>query len=293
MTFTTHSVTVPDGRLTVGEWAGGDRPVLAIHGLSSSHKLWLWTAAHLEGCRLVAPDLRGRGASQGLKPHHGIEVHRDDMVAILDHFGIEKTTVVGMSLGGFIAVRLAASHPERVERLLLVDGGVPFMNTAAMRAMTREQVAGVFRDRFGRIERSWPSLEEYRDFFVSATGPLLKKDDPLLEEYLRYDLVGSAPELEVRLDAAAMTDDALDLFLDDRAERAADSIQAPTHMLFAEWATGAGTPPAYRADYLEPWAKKIPSFQATLLPGTDHAATVMQPSSGAAIAGEINALATL
>src|SRR5215472_14747483 len=100
MTFRTQVVSVPDGRLTVGEWAGGDRPVLAMHGLSGTHRLWLWTAARLAGCRLVAPDLRGRGASQGLWPHHGIDVLRDDMVAILDELGIDKATVVGMSLGG-------------------------------------------------------------------------------------------------------------------------------------------------------------------------------------------------
>ena len=291
MTYATREVEVPDGRLTVGQWKTGDRPVLAIHGLSSTHKLWLWTAARLSGYDLLAPDLRGRGASQGVRPRYGIGVHADDMVAVLDQFGVEKAIVAGMSLGGFIAVRLAASHPERVERLLLIDGGLPMMTASAFNAMTREQVAGAFRDRFQRIEQTWPSFEAYRDFVVKATMPLLSTDDPLLAENLRYDLVGDAPDLRVRLDGNGMAEDAADLFLSDDAERAAQSLTMATHMLYAEWSSGRGTPAAYTAEYLQRWRSRIPGFKATMLPGTDHAASVMTASSGAAIAAEIDAMA--
>lgn len=291
MTYATREVDVPDGRLTVGEWKTGERPVLAIHGVSSTHKLWLWTAAHLRGYELIAPDLRGRGASQGSWPRYGIGVHAEDMLAVLDRFGVERAIVAGMSLGGFVAVRLAASHPERVERLLLVDGGLPVMTAAAFKAMTREQVAGAFRDRFQRIEQTWPTFEAYRDFVVKATMPLLSTDDPLLAENLRYDLEGDEPDLRVRLDGTGMADDAADVFLSDDAERAAQSLTVPTHMLYAEWSSGRGTPPAYTAEYLEPWRSRIPGFKATMLPGTDHAASVMTASSGTAIAAEIDALA--
>ena len=291
MSYSTREVDVPGGRLTVGEWKTGPHPVLAIHGLSSTHKLWLWTAAQLRGCDLFAPDLRGRGASQGEWPQYGIGVHAADMVAVLDHLGVEKAIVAGMSLGGFIAARLAAEHPERVEGLLLVDGGLPMMTPPAFRAMTRDKVAAAFRDRFQRIEHSWPTLEAYRDFTVKATMPLLSPEDPLLAENLRYDLVGDEPDLRVRLDGAGMAADAADLFLSDGAERAAKSLKVPTHMLYAEWSFGRGSPPGYTAAHLEPWAEDIPGFKAALLPGTDHAATVMTASSGKAIAREIEAFA--
>jgi len=61
-------------------------------------------------------------------------------------------------------------------------------------------------------------------------------------------------------------------------------------MLHAQWSTGRDTAPAYTGGYLEPWASRIPAFKATLLPGTDHAATVMTDSSGAAIAAELDLL---
>lgn len=292
MTFATHTVPVRGGSLTVGEWADGKRPLLAIHGLSSTHKLWLWTVEALKGYHVIAPDLRGRGASQGFH-EYGMRLNREDVVAVLDHFGIESVTVVGMSLGGFIAVDLAAAHPERVERLMLVDGGIPFMNAAAYKSLTRDKIVASFADRFGRIERPWPDLEAYRDFFVSATGPLLNRDDPTLDEYLRYDLVGSEPELRVRLDGAAMAADSADLYLDGRADEAALQIKAPTRLLYAEWSIGRDSPPGYTADYLQPWLPRIRAFKATLLPGTDHAGTVMSDSSGQAIARELDILAGL
>jgi pimeloyl-ACP methyl ester carboxylesterase len=276
--------------MTFAEWAGGHKPLLAIHGLSSTHKLWLWTVASLNGYHVIAPDLRGRGSSQGFR-EYGMERNRDDMIAVLDHFGFDRAAVLGMSLGGFIAADLAAAHPGRVQRLLLVDGGIPFMNAARFRKLTPGKIIASFADRFGRIERAWPSYEDYRDFFLSATGPLLLRDDPMLEEYLRYDLVGSEPKLRVRLDGKAMTADSTDLYLSGRAEKAAKGLKAPTHLLFAEWSIGAGSAPGYTASYLEPWAAKIPAFKATLLPGTDHVATVMTDASGAAIAKELDELA--
>ena len=290
MTFATHRVPVQGGALTVGEWADGTKPLIAIHGLSSTHKLWLWTLETLRGYHVIAPDLRGRGASQGFKDY-GMERNREDVLAVMDHFGIEKATLLGMSLGGFIAADLAAAHPARVARLMLVDGGIPFMNSAAFKSRSRKQIVASFADRFGRIERPWPTYEAYRDFFLSATGPLLQPEDRVLEEYLRYDLVGEEPELRVRLDGQAMAADSADLYLNGRAEEAAEAIRAPTRMVYAEWSIGRDSPPGYTADYLGPWLPKIPAFKATLLPGTDHAATVMTSASGVAIARELELLA--
>jgi pimeloyl-ACP methyl ester carboxylesterase len=286
-TSTTYQVPVAGGSLTVGEWRSGDTPVLAIHGLSGTHKLWLWTAAHLAGVRLIAPDLRGRGASQGLEPRYGIAAHRDDMVAVLDHLGIDRVTVVGMSLGGFIAAALVAAVPERVESLVIVDGGLPMIQAATFKHMTKDQLAGVFRDRLARVAHPWKSLAEYEEFFISATGPVLSPEDPVLGEYLSYDLVGEEPSLTVRLDTDYIIEDAADLFLSDQAQTNAGAIRVPTRMLYAEWSIGRGTTPAYNGDSIEPWSHRIPDFQARLLPGTDHAATAMTAEAGAAIAGLI------
>ena len=289
----TYQVAASGGAITVGEWGDGERPVLAIHGISSTHMLWLWTADHLRGMRLIAPDLRGRGASQGLVGGYGIARHADDVRAVLDHLGVESATVVGMSLGGFIATALAAAHPERVDRLLLVDGGLPMSGAAAFRGMTEAEVAAAFRDRFARIERTWTSLDEYRAFFIGATAPLLRPDDPVLAEYLGYDLVEGDGGLRVRLDGEAMAADAADLFLNDAAATSARALTVPTRLLYAEWSVGRDSAPAYSDEHLTPWLADIPTLTASLLPGTDHAATVMTDAGAAAVAAEIESLAAV
>jgi pimeloyl-ACP methyl ester carboxylesterase len=54
-----------------------------------------------------------------------LAAHGEDLVAVLDHAGVERATVVGHSMGGFVAAVAAHRHPERVERLVLVDGSLP------------------------------------------------------------------------------------------------------------------------------------------------------------------------
>ncbi|MDQ6731816.1 MAG: alpha/beta hydrolase [Actinomycetota bacterium] len=73
---------------------------------------------------LAAVDRRGRGDSGELPPPFGIDAHVRDMVAVLDALELERALVVGHSLGAYIAAALAATHPERVTGLVLVDGGL-------------------------------------------------------------------------------------------------------------------------------------------------------------------------
>ncbi len=99
--------------------------VLAIHGITSSSRTWLPVTRALRGRAAVAAvDLRGRGASRTLPPPFGIAAHVRDMLAVLDHLGLERPVVVGHSLGAYIAAALAEAHPDRVAGLVLVDGGL-------------------------------------------------------------------------------------------------------------------------------------------------------------------------
>jgi pimeloyl-ACP methyl ester carboxylesterase len=72
--------------------------------------------------RVVAIDLPSFGESgKGVRFH--LDRVPDQLIALMDAEGIERTSVVGHSMGGLIAARLAADHPERVDRLVLVDAG--------------------------------------------------------------------------------------------------------------------------------------------------------------------------
>jgi pimeloyl-ACP methyl ester carboxylesterase len=73
---------------------------------------------------LVAPDLRGSGASASITGPFGIDAPADDLVAVLDRIGASTATIVGLSMGGLVAVTCVARHPERIGRVVLVEGGL-------------------------------------------------------------------------------------------------------------------------------------------------------------------------
>jgi len=112
---------VPGGRLYYE--VGGDpdeAAVLFIHGMSLDTRMWedQWSA-FAERYRVVRLDLRGFGKSTSeATPFSDI----DDLVGLLDHLGIERVHVVGLSMGARVIVDFALAHPERVHALVSADG---------------------------------------------------------------------------------------------------------------------------------------------------------------------------
>jgi pimeloyl-ACP methyl ester carboxylesterase len=98
---------------------GEGTPLLLVHGLAyTAHLEWRQTGlidALSRDYRVITLDNRGHGRSG--KPHdaaaYGLPMV-DDLVRLLDHLQIEKAHVVGLSMGGFIATKLAILHPDRV-----------------------------------------------------------------------------------------------------------------------------------------------------------------------------------
>ena len=85
MTYRTMDVPVRGGMLRVGEWAPADPDapvVVAAHGITASHLAWATMADALPDVRFVAPDLRGRGRSNGLPGPFGMVQHADDLAAV-------------------------------------------------------------------------------------------------------------------------------------------------------------------------------------------------------------------
>jgi 2-hydroxy-6-oxo-octa-2,4-dienoate hydrolase len=107
-------------------------PVLLLHGSGpgvTAYANWRLTIPTLATkLRVIAPDLAGFGFTE--RPEgivYGMDTWVDQAVGLLDALGIEKASLVGNSFGGGLALRLAARHPERVDRLVLMGSmGVDF-----------------------------------------------------------------------------------------------------------------------------------------------------------------------
>ena len=256
-------VSVPGGDLTVELLQGSTEPVLTVHGISSTRRLWSWLHAEAPELTLLAPDLRGRGDSVDVTGPSTVRRHADDMVSVLDAFDLDAVHVCGMSMGGFVAVDLALRHPNRVRSVVLVDGGFPM---AAPPGLTRESLPVVFQDRLARLDQTWSSLEEYAAFFKGSTSPLLDVDDPLLQDYLAHDFRDG----QVRLSGSALLGDAAAVYFDAPDWEALD---LPVRFLHAEWSAGENTPPAYPDEAVARYRAK--TVTTRYLPGLDHAGSIM------------------
>jgi pimeloyl-ACP methyl ester carboxylesterase len=100
------------------------RTVLLLHGKNFSGAYWGTTIDALteQGYRVIAPDQIGFGKSS--KPRNyqfSFQALADNTDALLEELGVEKVDVVGHSMGGMLAVRFALGHPDRTERLALVN----------------------------------------------------------------------------------------------------------------------------------------------------------------------------
>lgn len=102
-------------------------PVLLIHGHPFNRTLWAPQAAALveAGHRVVTPDLRGYGDSGVEEGSVHLRDFADDLVGLLDHLGIDRAVIGGVSMGGQIAMEMQRSHPARVRALVLSDTSAP------------------------------------------------------------------------------------------------------------------------------------------------------------------------
>ena len=115
---------VRDLRMRYLDWGGEGAPVLALHGLASSAH-WYDIVAPLlrDQFRIIAPDQRGHGQTTQADDGYGWHSVASDAVGLLDVLEIEKAIVFGHSWGGNVAVGTAAHYPERVNALVMIDGG--------------------------------------------------------------------------------------------------------------------------------------------------------------------------
>jgi len=114
----------PFGRVVRYVDYGEGPPLLLIHGMGGSWQSWLANIPSLgEQYRVIAVDLSGFGGSDPLPTGAVFNGYADVLECLLDELGISSVAVFGHSLGGLVALSLAARSPERVSCAVLVSGG--------------------------------------------------------------------------------------------------------------------------------------------------------------------------
>ncbi|WP_458319855.1 3-oxoadipate enol-lactonase [Mycolicibacterium brisbanense] len=154
---------------------GSGPAVVLSNSLGSTHRMWDAQIADLERhFTVVRYDTRGHGASPVPDGPYTIDDLADDVIALLDRLAIARAHIVGLSLGGMTAMRLAARNPERVARMVLLCTGAQLPpaqawadRAATVRAEGSQAVAAAVVDRW--FSPGYPGDRAPWEAMVAAT----------------------------------------------------------------------------------------------------------------------------
>lgn len=159
-------------------WGGEEAPnVVCIHGVAQHGGVFGGMGERLAaaGYAVTAVDLRGHGES-GREPPWNIETHVADLLETADDLGIESATWIGHSFGGRLAAEVAASRPERVAGLVLLDSSLVVPPDRALRGAELERLDWSFATVEGAINA------------VLANEAVVAAPQEVVAAYVRDDL---------------------------------------------------------------------------------------------------------
>ncbi|WP_084126950.1 alpha/beta fold hydrolase [Demequina sp. NBRC 110054] len=287
MTKREIDVPVSGGELHVAVWepsVPARADVIAVHGITASHHAWEWLAKAAPDLRLVAPDLRGRGRSQGLQTDGGLASHADDLAEIAAALGLRSPVILGHSMGAFVAVTAASRHPDLTSSLVMVDGGVPLgLPPGISAAQAMEMVLGPTA---ARLRMRFPDTQAYLDFW-RAHPAFVGEWSPSLEAYFAYDLVPDGDGLRPATAYETAATDTADLLTGSALHEAWDALAVPTRLLTVPLGLTAQPPGLYPADVLEPLLVDTPVMHERV-DGFNHYTITMSPSGAEIVAGVLD-----
>ena len=239
-------IAVDGGEVWADDTGGSGRPVVLLHPGVGDSRIWEPVLPGLAASgRLIRYDARGFGRSPAPTVKFTLLA---DLIAVLDHLGLDRVAIVGCSQGGGSALGLAVEHPARVSALVLLCPGVPGyrwpeqpddeLDAAYERALQTGDVEALA----GLMQRVW-----------AAAGPT-----PAVMEQLR-----SAARAEISSGDLQQPDPPV---FDRLGE-----ISVPTSLLVGD----ADFPPLIAADRQA--AARIPGCELTVVPGMDHLPPLRQP----------------
>lgn len=142
--------------LSLVDYGGSGSPILLLHGLAGHGEEWAETAGWLrDGYRVFALDMRGHGYSERRPADVSVHALVEDAVAVIDLIG-PPVVLVGQSLGGVIALLVAARRPDLVSALIMIEASPAGMDESAAAELAHTVAEQL---------RSWPV-----PFFLSRGG---------------------------------------------------------------------------------------------------------------------------
>ena len=281
-------VPVPEGQINV--WHRPAAPdaetAVLVHGLSGNSRWWSVVIEYLPpSMGVIAIDVRGRAGSADAPPPYDLTTIADDITRALDHLDIPRAIVTGYSMGGWVAAMFGANHPERAQRVILVDGGLPIPLDPG--ADPVEVINAMVGPSLRRLDMTFASEEEFFDHWKDHPAFAANWDDSM-GEALGHELSSAGAGFRVRASGQAIEVGAREITVGDEANRAAARLEVPTHVIVVERGTldqPGGMIPRHVAEEL---AESKSNVTMEYLPGLNPYTLVRgrgAPSVASAIAG--------
>jgi 3-oxoadipate enol-lactonase len=184
-------------------------PLVFLHGFPFSHAMWIPQLRALDkSFYTIAYDLRGHGQSSVGDGQYTLEGHVDDLLCLLDQLKIDKAVVVGLSMGGYIALRALERNPERFRAAVLcdtrseADSDEAKLRRAAQVKQVKQKGSADFAEGFLKAVFAQVSFEE-RPQAVTEIRRIISQTQPLsiagtlLALAARSDTTRSLPKLRI------------------------------------------------------------------------------------------------
>lgn len=272
--------------IAVTDWLGDGPPLVCVPGLTANSRAFTGLANELADTRVVAMDCRGRGRSAKKVPY-SIQLDADDLLAVVDDLGLQRATVIGHSLGAYVVADFAARYPDRVERLVLVDGGYWSDQPAEDPEALLHSVLSVYLD---RLTRDWASLDEFTNYYRQSTVYQGHLDD-YAEAQLAYELVGAPPAMRSDIDFECISADWADVLDGPATVERLKIITAPVLLLRApSGLTGTGDEVVPDA-LVAAMRALLPQLQVVDVPDTNHHTILLSRPGAQKAAAAVRAFA--
>jgi len=247
---TLRRIQVGDVELALEDHGRGE-PLVLVHGFPFDRRMWRGQIGAFDGFRLILPDVRGHGESEPAPPPYSMTTLAEDLRQLLDHLGLDRVVIGGLSMGGYIALAFAARYPERLSALLLID-----TQAAADSPEAREKRAEL-------------SARARRDGVEAVAGEMLERlvggrnVTPEVADLVRQMILGTSVEGMVgALAGMAARPDSTPLL---------PKIACPTLVVVGQ--DDAVTPP----ETARSMAAAIPRAELVEIPSAGHLAPLEQP----------------
>ena len=256
-------------KINLAKWEGSRGPILCVHGITANCRCWDVLADVLAPeYRILSMDLRGRGRSEKPANGYGLDYHLRDIDCLMDSLGLDRAVVMGHSLGAFIGLAFAAQYPQRVDRLILVDGGGD---------LSKKQMDNVFegiKPALDRLTKVFPSAAAY--LAAMKLAPYIQPWSAEIEGYYRYEIEATDGGVRTNIHPSHIAEESENI----RKVKCTDfypQVQCPVLILRAPLGLLSENDILLPEDVIDRMIREIPDARRFDVNGMNHYGIVFQP----------------